>query len=385
MLGLCTCRRPLLGGGAAMLALGAAGARAQGTDHAALLARLRQGDLLDPYALEPVREIAAALGRAMGVRGGVAVNEAPRGADGILVCVLRAARDRRAPLPDDVAQDPPPASPVAEPARRVIWVNADFLRTLAVQISLFGNAAWGGGGLTGIQAVARSRLEPPPGHERYWNPETSPAFRHPTLGLVARGAAGFVLAHEIAHVLLGEPPSVEAALRGLPRRARQLAPMCPSLTLPAVVKRRAYEDAADARALEAVLAGGPALGQGPVGLPGELGIATLFTLRLGDDIVRVGSTVNTPIPRRLLEAQVGPEMFARLRADAAPRPGTDLVGLIYSDTHPAVVERLLGVMRRLAKRPGSQWQGDADPARSQAVWLQLVQMSCDEALRGTDR
>lgn len=393
----CLCRRRhlMLGAATAGLACTAGPAAAQkrpspspaANRHAALHAALRAADAFDPYLSDGLGEIVGALGRAMRLRGGATVNAAPPGEDGIMVCVLRAERERRAPiapaLPPGI--EPPPsglaASPVADPAARVVWVDADFLRSLAVRISLRSSASWGGGGLGGVAAVAQSMLAPPPARPDLWQPATSPALRHQTLVLVSRGAGGFVLAHEMAHVLLGPPPALEPALRGLPRRARQLAPMCPALTDPAVAARRDYEDRADALALQAVLAAGDAVGRGPAGLPGELGIATLLTLLLGADIVRVGSTVDSPLPRRMLELQVGPDVAARLREQAVPRPGTDLVGLFYSDTHPAAVQRLVGVMRTLAQRPGSLWYGDPDPAASQALLLKLVEQGCAEAMR----
>jgi hypothetical protein len=380
---VCSCRRRplLLGAGLSLLACPAIAQPRRG-EHATLHAALRAADALDPYLADGVGEIAGALGRAMRVRGGAVVNDVPPEEDGIMVCVLRPERERRTQVRGVAIPGGLAASPAADPARRVVWADSDFLRVMAVQVSLWASRSLGGLGLGPIGAVAESRLSPPPSRPELWQPDSSPALRQQVLALISRGAGGFVLAHEMAHVLLGPPPDVAASLSALPSRARQLAPMCPALTDPAIAARRAYEDRADALALEAVLAGGDALGRAPIGLPGELGIATLLTLMLAADIVTLASVLESPLPQRFVQQSVGADSLARLRAAGARRPGTDLVGLVYSETHPAAVQRLVGTMRTLAQRPGSMWYGDSDPASNQALLLTLVERACQEAMQG---
>jgi hypothetical protein len=324
------------------------------------------------------------LGRVMGLRGDVTVNAVPQGEDGIMVCVLRSDRDHYSALPPSVALPSGLSdSPMADPAGRVVWVSVDYLRLLVTQISLFGNIASGGADLSAVDAVARTRVFSLGTFAELWQPGTSPALRDPMLALVWRGACGFVLAHEMAHVLLGTPPSLEPVLRDLPKRARQLAPICPALAGEAVVARRKYEERADSLALEAVLAGGAALGRGRIGLAGDFGIPTLLTLMLAADIVRIGSTTNSQFAQRMLEGDVGLEIASKLRKqnETTLKPETDLVRLYYSNTHPAVVQRLIGVTRSLAQRPGSLWYGDADPASDQERLLTLVEIGCAEAMR----
>ncbi|HTW25598.1 MAG TPA: hypothetical protein VME92_00620 [Acetobacteraceae bacterium] len=381
---LCLCRRHLMLGATAGLLPGVGRAQLAASDHATLYAALRQADALDPYVNRGLDGIAVAVAGAMRVPGGAAVNRVPA-AGGVMVCVLRAERERP-PLPAALAV---PAgltgSPVTDPERRVIWIDADFLRILAMRISLRAKPDWGGAGLTAPAAVAQSLLTPPPALPQLWQESTSPALRHPLLLLESRGAGGFLLAHEMGHVLLGTPPSLDVALSGLPRRARQLAPMCPDLTNPSVIARRTYEERADALALEGVLNAGDAVGRPPTGLPGEFGIAMLFVLMLSADVVRVGSTVDAPLPQRYLELVVGHDAFVHLREQFAPRPGTDLVHLFYTDTHPAAVQRLLAVMRSLAARPGSMWYGSGDPVSDQMLLQRLVEEGCREAMHSMPR
>jgi hypothetical protein len=371
---MCLCRRHLLGS-ALLLAGGVT--RAAAATHAVLYQSLRQSDALDPYVSDGFGEIVAALGRAMRVPA--AVNRVP-GEGGIMVCVLRPERQRGSLTGIDL---PPSltASPASDPTARIIWIDSDFLRTLAVRISLWAKPDWGGRGLSPTAAVAASLLNPPPALPEYWQPETSPALRHQTLALISRGLAGFLVAHEMAHVQLGTPPSLEQSFQHLPQRARQLAPMCPQLIDDSVKARHAYEDRADAIALQAVLGGGAALGQAPLGLPGEIGIATLFTLMLAADVVRVGTTVDRPLTQKMVEMQIGHDAFVRLREQTRPKPGTDLVGMFYTDTHPAAVQRLLVVMQNLSKRPDSMWYGNWSASSDQMLLAQLVEQSCAEALR----
>lgn len=376
----CSCRRGFVLGSVALACSPAvAPAQSAAGTHAGLHARLRGADAFDAYLADDLARIVAALARAMAVPGGAALNAVP-GPGGIMVCLVRAERERAgrvpmAEIPSELAE-----SPVADTQARVVWIDADFLRLLVMRIALRANTAWGGSGLGSAAAVAQTLLAPPPARPELWQPATSPGITHPTLALTFHGALGFLLAHEFAHMALGPLPPPDPAMAALPRRARQLAPMCPMLTSPSVLARRGYEEQADSMALAAVHAGGDALGRAPAGLPGDLGIATLLTLMLGADLVRLGSVLELPLARRLLELEVGAEDAARLRAQAA-RPGTDLVRLIYSDTHPAAVQRLLRIMQALAGTPGSLWYGNPDPAGSQALMQRLVERVCTEALQ----
>lgn len=372
----CLCRRPVLLAGLMACTLPAAAQPLP--DHAALLSALRRAGALDTYAAEALAGMVAALGGAL--RLPATLNRPPPNG-GTLVVLLKAERERAALPPSLGVPHGLVASPAADPARRLVWLDADFLRVLVMRIVLLAPANLGGAGLGGVAAVAESELAPPPAHPALWAEDRSPVFRQPVLEITARGAVGFVLAHELAHTLGGTAPPLPSSRPGLPRRARQLAPACPGLTDPSITARRAYEEQADAVALDAVLAAGPPMGQGARGLPGELGIATLLTLTLAANIVHLGSTLDSGIAPRGLAMLVGPEKVGALRARQAPVPGTDLVRLVYSDSHPAAVQRLMTVMRILAKRPGSLWHGDPDPAADQAVLLQLQDLACAEAMR----
>jgi hypothetical protein len=376
------CRRHLLIGTVGLAALGRASVAQSVNNHAALLAALRNFGALDPYANEGLNEIAATLATALRVPGGAAVNALP-GPGGIMVCVLRAERERRTLPSGIVLQSNLAASPASDPAARVIWIDADFLRSLAMQISLSMGRSVGGAGLGFMRAVAQSMITPPPALPETWQMESSPALRHQTLLLVSRGAIGFVLAHEMAHILLGQAPVLEIAMADLPRRARQLAPMCPRLTDSTIAARRAYEERADAIAYRAVLAGGKVLGQGPAGLPGEIGMAVLWSLMVASDLVRVGTTAVRPLTLRMLERELGSETVVRLR-QAPERPGTDVVGLLYTDSHPAAVQRLREVVRTLARTPGSLSYGQPEGGAMIAL-AQIIELECAEQLRGLGR
>jgi hypothetical protein len=371
----CLCRRPLLAGFVAT----AVPAVAQPLpDHTALLSALQRAGALDTYAAEALAGMVASLGRAVGRPA--ALNATPP-AGGMLVVLLKAERERPS-VPESLGVPTGLiASPAADPARQLVWLDADFLRQLAMRIALMLPQSVGGAGLRGVLAVAESELAPPPARPELWAEGQSPVFQRSVPEITARGAAGFVLAHEMAHVLAGPAPPLPAARPDLPRRARQLANACPRLTDPAIAALRAYEARADATALEAVLAAGAPMGQAAQGLPGEFGIAVLLTLTLGADIVRLGSVLEGGIAERGLTMHVGPERVRALRARNALRPVTDLTRMVYSDTHPAAVQRLMEVMRVLAQRPGSLWYGDPDPAADQAMMVQLQELACAEALR----
>lgn len=350
------CRRALL---AAPL-LACRPARAQAT----LRVLLAAADALDPYLADMIAPLAAGLGANMALP------------DDVLVAVVRPARDRGAlpEIPALLAE-----SPLTDIDARVVWIDSDFLRLLVMRIGLVARRDWGGAALSSAAAVAQSLLHAPPEAPEWWQEPTAPALVQPVLREAVRGAAAFLLAHEFAHLLLGPAPWPLHALAGLPRRARQLAPMCPDLTHESVKARRAYEEQADRMALAAVhqLPRGP-VGQGGAGLPGDLGIAMLLNLMLGADLVRLGTTLELPLAARMLEQQLGADVFASLRA-AAPLPGTDLVRLAYSDTHPAALQRLLEVMRQLSETEGSLWYGDTSVATSQGLMQLLVQRACAEA------
>jgi hypothetical protein len=371
----CLCRRPLLAG---LVATALPAAAQSPPDHAALLSALRRAGALDTYAAEALAGMVAALGRALRLP---ATLNLPPPSGGAMVVLLKAQRERRG-VPQALGVPAGLiASPAADPARRLVWLDADFLRVLAMRIALLAPVNLRGAGLSGVQAVTESELAPPPARPELWEEDRAPVFHQPTQEIIARGAAGFVLAHEMAHLLGGPAPPLPSTRPDLPRRARQLAPACPQLTDPAIAARRAYEEQADTVALNAVLAAGEPMGQGRRGLPGELGIATLLTLTLAANIVQLGSTIESGIAPRGLQMMVGPEKFAALRARNTPVPGTDLTRLVYSDTHPAAVQRLMTVMRALAAQRGSLWFGDPDPASDQAVLLQLQELACADALR----
>jgi len=193
-----------------------------------------------------------------------------------------------------------------------------------------------------------------------------------------RGATAFVIAHEIGHVKLGPPPKL--VVSDLEGRAGQLAPRCPSLTDPTVAARRRYEEQADALAFDAVVAGGPALGRAAAGVAGDLGIPTLFLLVLAADIVQIASVTQNRMLRALLKMQIGDAAMARLIAanESTQAPGTELVGRVYSETHPAAAQRLLALRNKLAELPGSVWYGQPDQGSPQMM-LALAEKACAEA------
>jgi hypothetical protein len=193
-----------------------------------------------------------------------------------------------------------------------------------------------------------------------------------------RGAIAFVVAHEIGHVILGAPPQLDVS--DLQGRARQLAPMCPSLTDPSVVARRRYEEKADALAFDGVVAGGPALGRAAAGVAGDLGIPTLFLLVLAADIVQIASVTQNRMLRTMLKMKIGDEAMARLIAanQSTQAPGTELVGRVYSETHPSAAQRLLTLRNKLAELPGSVWYGQPDQG-SQQLMIALAERACAEA------
>jgi hypothetical protein len=316
----------------------------------------------------------ADLGRSMNV-GEIAINTAPP-PGGVLVCVLHPLRERTQKLPAGVLP-PSPWSPHTDPENRIIYVDSDFLRLLAMRIALFSDRRWGGAGLSASAAVAETILNPPPSQVELWGPN-SPAFSVPVQRATWRGAVGFVIAHEVGHVKLGSPPAPDqdTALQG---RKRELAPLCPSLTSPAVLALRKYEENADALGFEAVVVGGSAMGRGPKGVAGDLGIVALLDFLLAEDNVRVGSVVQDPFVRGLLSEKIGKEYLARLiTLNSSNQVGTtSLVERFYSDTHPASVERLVTLRNKLSKLPESIWYGEPDVNSLQQMEL-LRNKACAE-------
>ncbi|HUO55110.1 MAG TPA: hypothetical protein VMU18_10230 [Rhodoblastus sp.] len=339
-----------------------------------MLEALRAQHALDPYLMETLVPIAAELGSRMGL-GGVTVNAVPP-AGGVMVCVLRPAAERgRLPSGVPAADE---SSPVTDPENRIIAIDSNFLRILVARIALDSPRNMGGAGAGPYVAVAETLLTPPPAHPELWGP-SSPVLRQPTLTSMVRGAVAFVIAHELGHIVLGRPPP-PSQRDDLTGRARQLAPMCPSLTDPAVVARRRYEEQADALAFEAVVAGGPALGRSAAGVAGDLGIPLLFLLVLAADIVEIATVTQNRLSRAMLKMQIGDDAMRRLLEanEARQAPGTELVGRFYSATHPAAAQRLLTLRNKLAETPGSIWYRQPDQG-SYRMMLALAETACAEA------
>jgi len=361
-------------GTAGLAACSARAAAQAASDHAGTLRALRAAGALDPYLNEILGELATELGRLMQIPGGAAVNAVPA-AGGILVCTVRAGSPQSIIGSDVVLQR---GSPVTDAARHVVWIDADFLRDLTTRISLLADPSMGGEGLSAVAVEAQMVLTPPPARPELWQPDTSPALTNFTGQRAWRGAIGFILAHEFGHVLQGPTRQLPREPGNLPPRARELAPVCPALTDPVVTARRVYEEKADELAFEAVIAGGAVLGRGSRYLAGDLGIPMLLQLFLAKDIVYVGSKIDSQPAIDFLRQQIGEDALTRLKVIPRSLRRSALIEQFYSQTHPAVVQRLSAIRRKLSVQPGSIWYGSRVPPVEQ-IMKEIADKACAEA------
>ena len=264
---------------------------------------------------------------------------------------------------------------LALPRQRMILVDADYL----AQVKAAADLSWASTSraqplvshfdalaatqVEGPDAAVRSRLGP----AADWRRGTNELFD---------GAAAFLIAHEMGHVLAGLDPSLEGPVRrppGLQGRDADRFWACSNLVGEKITGTRRQE--ADADQYAALLLATLPHPSPPRRLRLELGALFLLNAELGKAVLTIIS-LNPNAPA--LAARAGLRLndtLIRAMAQTLGR-GDGFIQTVFPDSHPARADRLLDVAGIFARAPASAWYGDQDNTSTQQIWQLLIQTMC---------
>jgi hypothetical protein len=264
---------------------------------------------------------------------------------------------------------------LALPRQRMILADADYL----AQVKAAADLSWASTSraeplvshfealaltqFEGPDAAVRSRLGP----SADWRRGTNELFD---------GAAAFLIAHEMAHVLAGLNSALEGPVRrpsGLQGRDADRFWACANLVGEKITGTRRQEAEADQFA--ALLLATIPHPSPPRRLRFELGALFLLNAELGKAVLTIMS-LNPNAPA--LAARAGLRLndtLVRAMTQTLGR-GDGFIQTVFPDSHPARVDRLLDVAGIFARTPASAWYGDQDNTSSQQLWQLLIQAMC---------
>lgn len=220
-----------------------------------------------------------------------------------------------------------------------------------------------------------------------WDPQRNPALTSRDISVGPRefltGAIAFTLAHEMNHLQTGidvignlpEPPELSG-------RAAQLRWACAALIDPRFTQFRRLESDADEHAAN-VLARIPMTAQGAAPrFKYEFGAYWLGLHMMGRTVAGIAMTTNDAFLRAAVAQQANPTLVAELFEQSRDEhKKEDLVSMVFHDSHPSDVDRLLEVSKRLRNRPGSTFYNSPESSGSMEMmmWGLVKGQICDEA------
>jgi hypothetical protein len=335
--------------------------------------------LIDAYYPDAVLEIAQSLAQAApGVWRGVQVNSAYR-AGWLNIYLVDATRLRdEALLADEGLQNFTPEAlrggALAHEDTGIVFLNTAAWKRLAAatvmkQTRLVTDLT------AGLAVVDAAGL---PAARKYWDPATlnNPTDEMQRVGWLLRGAAAFVLAHEMGHLRIGRSAAAEAdqvRLKDLTERQKDERAACPETLPGGFQQQQRHEQAADAAAVQL-------LGQQcRLGRDGELrhniymlGTNWYFVYAMGDKLLEMGRNTTSPVIEKALRTLIGSELYQKAVAESANNVRKGAVKLAFPKTHPPDYARMLAIDQELRKTPcGSS---GLDPSGAQLMEMFRARM-----------
>ena len=261
---------------------------------------------------------------------------------------------------------------LAFPPERIILADAGYLAALKAASDIY----WASiqrkdHAVTAHEALAITTAEGPDAAERSrlgsdWRNGSNELFD---------GAAAFLIAHEMGHVVLGLDPALERHIslpRGLTGPDRDRVWACTAMLGDVVAGRRRQEAEADAYALGLL---GRIRAQAPPRIRFELGTLFLLNGELGKLVYALFAlNPNAPALMRRAGLGVNAELVRVLSARLSRQDG--LIATIFPDSHPALVDRMLEVATGFSRIPMSLSYGNPSAIDGQRTLRLLVQIQC---------
>jgi len=221
---------------------------------------------------------------------------------------------------------------------------------------------------------------------KYWDPKRNPSLAEMAFtvepGEFFMGMLAYTLAHEMYHLL--SPPSFSGPRSRGERfsgRAAQLASACPEYMDSRVELYRTYESQADQYAAGLLVQIPHEAGGGGKRLKYEFGTAALGNHMMGEELIQISAESSDAFLRQVVRSRVRPEFYALL---ASLGDGSDpkevLIGKVFTNKHPATVERLLRVTATIRAHPRSAFYGERGATGRQdlLMWNMLKRKICEE-------
>ena len=350
------CAALLLGAGLGLD--GAAWAQIASEPGARIWNKLQRAQLLDAYYPDALREIAETLAQAApGVWRGVQVNSAYR-AGWLNLYQIDATRLRDDALLSDegVPNFTPEAlrgGALAHEETGIVFLNiaawkrlvaATVIKQTRVQSELTAGLAVVD--VLGLQAT-----------RKYWDPSTlnTNTDEMQRVGLYLRGAAAFVLAHEMGHLRIGRSAGADAVqvqVKDLTERQKDERFLCPETLHGDYQQRQRHESAADLAAVQL-------LGQQcRLSQDGELRhsiymLGTSWYLRyaMSDKLLEMGRNTTSPVIEKALRTLIGNELYQKAVAESASSKRKGALKSAFPTTHPPDYARMLAIEQALRQTP----------------------------------
>jgi hypothetical protein len=319
--------------------------------------KLQQAQLLDAYYPDVLREIAETLAQAApGVWRGVQVNSAYR-AGWLNLYQIDATQLRDDVLRDEGVSNFTPeglqGGALAHEETGIVFLNiaawkrlvaATVMQQTRVQSELTAGLAVVD--VLGLQAT-----------RKYWDPSTlnTNTTEMQRVGLYLRGAAAFVLAHEMGHLRIdrsaGADP-VRVPLKDLTDRQKDERFLCPETLHGESQQRQRHESAADRAAVQL-------LGQQcQLGQDGKLrhsiymlGTSWYFRYAMSDKLLEMGRNTTSPIIEKALRTLIGNELYQKAVAKSASTERKGALKSAFPTTHPPDYARMLAIEQALRQTP----------------------------------
>jgi hypothetical protein len=337
---------------------------------ARIWSKLQQAQLIDAYYPEVVLDIARTLAQAApGVWRDVQVNGAYR-SGWLNIYLVDATRLRSDTLLADEGLDnfTPEAlrgGALAHEATGIVFLNTAAWKRLAAATVMKQTRVQSDltAGLAVVDAVGLQAAR------RYWDPATlnRDTDEMQRVGWLLRGAAAFVLAHEMGHLRIGRSAAAEAErvrLKELTERQKDERAACPETLPGGFQQQQRHEQAADMAAVQL-------LGQQcRLGRDGELrhniyllGTNWYFLYAMGDKLLEMGRNTTSPVIEKALRTLIGSELYQRAVAESANDVRRGAVSPAFPKTHPPDYARMLAIEQALRNTPCGNGGLDSSGAR----------------------
>ncbi|QSA96672.1 hypothetical protein [Methylococcus sp. EFPC2] len=353
-----------------------AGAAASGSR---IWQKLQQNALLDAYFPDATREVAEPLVRASGGQWqGVQINGAYRSGWLNLYTVDADRLESDAVLADagvdNFTRENLQGGALTQVDTGIVFLNtaawkrlaaATYLTQYKIQPDLTAALAY-------VDAVGLAATR------KYWDESTLSLDtpQNQRVGWLLRGAAAFVLAHEMGHMRIDDVASDPAPAKlpsNLTQRQKDERNACPEALLPEFRQRQQIERSAD-------LAAVGLLGkQCSIGNDGQLrhainmlGTSWYFLAAMSDKLLQMGRNSSSPTIARALRMKIGPELYERVVAARAAANPKGAVKSAYPSTHPPDTERMRAIETALQSTPCGG--GNLDSSGAQMLEMFRLQM-----------